>query len=125
VTEIAKTRAVQECQLNSLDDVPKAAAKARRQRFFLNWFYLLAGAPIFLAVIVAVKFFNYSSWGSWILGASFAWALGTCIYSLYLLISFRCPQCTKRFGQREQCKGCGLQRHWNSSLDFSRVKELK
>jgi hypothetical protein len=125
VTQDAITRASQEHEITSLDDVPKAAATGRRQRFLLSWFYALAGAPIFIAVIVSVKFFNESRGAIWIVGATLIWAIGISLYSLYLLLFFQCPRCHTRFGTSEQCSGCDLQRHWNTSLNFSKIKETE
>jgi hypothetical protein len=103
--------------ISSLDDVPEIAKIAKRQLFLNQWYRPVALAPFLLAVILGVGIFRDHSRNPILLAYTFAsllWAILIAGYAFYLLFSFRCPNCSARYGLGENCRSCGLPRHEQS-----------
>src|SRR5690349_18612260 len=101
-------------RVSSLDDVPDIAKIANRQLFLNRWYRPVALAPFLVAVILGVGVFRDHSRNPILLAYTFAtllWAMLVAGYAFYLLVSFRCPYCSSRYGLGENCRDCGLPRH--------------
>jgi hypothetical protein len=102
-------------EIKSLDDTPRVARLAARQRLLQKWYRPVAIAPFVLVLFISLKFFGDSPatplWLATLL-ASLAWAILVAGYTLYLtFFGLRCPNCGWRYGSGEKCNTCGLPRH--------------
>lgn len=109
-----------ETQIKSLDDAPRVARRAARERFFIRRYRTVALAPVTLLIFIGLKFFGddpISDLWMDVLYATLAWAIAVAVYTFYLTFwGFSCPVCGWRFGIGEKCSSCGLPRHGDESI---------
>jgi hypothetical protein len=102
--------------ITSLDDLPRIAKLAERQRLLNKWYGPIAMAPFVVMIIFAVGIFPNSRnpFLYVLVFASLLWAMFIAGYAFYLLFFFRCPSCERRYGLGDRCRTCGLPRHIDS-----------
>ncbi len=113
--------------ITSLDDVPATARVAARQQFIVRYYQYLALAPFAVAIFVSFKLFPSSTSNVMVelVFVTLAWALTVAGLAVrYTFWGFSCPACQERFGIGENCRSCGLPRHYDLSnlfpLDLSK-----
>jgi hypothetical protein len=103
-----------EREIVCLDDVPNLARRSLwQQRIFANY-YLVGFGPLFVFIVVVLKFFGNSTSKPLdaVIGLALCWPLVIAIYAFYVMFwGIRCPVCGHGFGTGEACRLCKLPRH--------------
>jgi hypothetical protein len=96
--------------VESLEDYEQYRRLVEQRRFVRRYVYIIAMAPFILGLIFGKSRFENST--AFIV-LTLGWAMCFAGWGILVnarFLAFKCPQCTNRFGSRQECFCCGFPR---------------